>query len=81
MDVPPQCFFPLDAMAPHSFAMFVKPPREIAGTVVEFRYTIRTALFWSTSGERRRPPRLKLEGPSPRFWPARHVSQNLKPGD
>lgn len=72
------------AMAHHSFAMFDQEhPMEIAGTVVEFRYTSpHSFILVDVKGKDGASTVWNLEGPSPSILARDGMSaKTLKPGD
>jgi hypothetical protein len=72
------------AMAHHSFAMFAsESPIEIAGTVVEFRYTSpHSFILVDVKGKDGAGAVWNLEGPSPSILARDGMSaKTLKPGD
>ncbi len=72
------------AMAHHSFAMFDQEhPIEIAGTVVEFRYTSpHSFILVDVKGKDGKSTVWNLEGPSPSILARDGMSaKTLKPGD
>jgi len=72
------------AMAHHSFAMFDQEhPIEIAGTVVEFRYTSpHSFILVDVKGKEGTSAVWNLEGPSPSILARDGMSaKTLKPGD
>ena len=73
-----------DAMAHHSFAMFAsESPIEIAGTVVEFKYTSpHSFILVDVKGKDGTSAVWNLEGPSPSILARDGMSaKTLKPGD
>ena len=72
------------AMAHHSFAMFAsESPVEIAGTVVEFKYTSpHSFILVEVKGKEGTSAVWNLEGPSPSILARDGMSaKTLKPGD